>query len=223
MTAQKNISEPISKEARERGRLLFSGECEFVLGVAALGQLPEPDRAEITFAGRSNVGKSSLLNALTGRTGLARTSKTPGRTQQLNFFALSHKLVGRLYMVDLPGYGYAKAPEELVEKWTRLVKSYLKGRPNLRRTYLLVDSRHGIKSVDAGIMDALDDTAVSYQVVLTKTDKLKPAALEACIVATEAALKTRVAAHPRLIATSAESGMGVDELRAAAASLASPA
>lgn len=223
MTAQKDISGPISEEALERGRLLFSGECEFVLGVASLGQLPEPDRAEITFAGRSNVGKSSLLNALTGRTGLARTSKTPGRTQQLNFFALSHKQVGRLYVVDLPGYGYAKAPEELVKKWTKLVKSYLKGRPNLRRTYLLVDSRHGIKSVDSGIMDTLDETAVSYQVVLTKADKLKPAALKECFAATEAALKTRVAAHPRLIATSAETGMGIEELRAAAASLASPA
>ncbi len=223
ISEQGGVSEPASEEALERGRLLFAGECKFVLGVAALAQLPDPDRAEIAFAGRSNVGKSSLLNALTSRTGLARTSKTPGRTQQLNFFALSHKLVGQLYIVDLPGYGYAKAPEELVKRWTKLVKAYLKGRPSLKRTYLLIDSRHGIKAVDSGIMDALDDSAVSYQVVLTKADKLKPAALEERFEATGAALKTHVAAHPQLIVTSAETGMGIGALRAAAASLASPA
>lgn len=223
MTSPTQIPELSGEEAFERGRLLFSGESKFVLGVAALDQLPEPDRGEIAFAGRSNVGKSSLLNALTGRTGLARTSKTPGRTQQLNFFTLSHKLVGQIYLVDLPGYGYAKAPEDMVQKWTKLVASYLKGRPNLRRTFLLIDARHGIKPVDAGVMDMLDSAAVSYQVVLTKADKLTPAALEDRFAATEAALKARVAAHPQLIATSSETGQGIDMLRAAAASLASPA
>lgn len=222
MNAENQAVDEPSDEEIEQGRLFFAAECNFVLGVANLDQLPPADRNDIAFAGRSNVGKSSLLNALTGRRSLARTSNTPGRTQQLNYFALERKDIGRLYLVDLPGYGFAQAPKETVQKWTKMIKAYLLGRASLRRTFLLIDARHGIKDVDAEIMDLLDETAVSYQVVLTKIDKVKADDLAACRARTEASLKKRVAAHPTLIATSAEKGLGIAELRAAAALLASP-
>lgn len=200
----------------EAGRLLFSRPCTFQLGAVSLAQLPATELPEICFAGRSNVGKSSLINALTGRNSLARTSDTPGRTQELNFFALDD----RLSVCDLPGYGYARAPKERVERWTRLVKSYLRGRPNLRRVLLLVDSRHGIKDNDREIMSMLDEAAVNYQVVLTKADKLKAGELERVRERTAADLAKHVAAHPEIHATSSAKGAGLPELRAAIAALA---
>lgn len=199
----------------ERGRLLFAGPCTFVRGIEHLTQLPEADLPEVAFAGRSNVGKSSLLNALTGRNTLARTSNTPGRTQQLNFFDLG----GRLMLVDMPGYGYACEAKERVDAWTDLVRRYLKGRVPLCRTYLLVDSRHGLKPNDSGMMKLLDGAAVSYQLVLTKTDKIKPTALAACLEATRLALTKHPAAHPEVLTTSAEKGAGIPEMRAALATL----
>lgn len=203
----------------ETGRLLFAREVTFLLGVAQLKQLPESDRPEICFAGRSNAGKSSLINALTGRKDLARTSNTPGRTQQLNYFSLQHPDTGPLYMVDLPGYGFAKAPVAEVERWQGVLKSYLRGRATLRRAYVLVDSRHGIKAVDEEILKMLDIAAVSYQIVLTKADKPKGHALEATIAATRNAIAKRPAAFPEIIVTSSETGRGVAELRAAVARL----
>ncbi|MBI3445391.1 MAG: YihA family ribosome biogenesis GTP-binding protein [Magnetospirillum sp.] len=200
----------------EAGRLLFARECTFMLGIAALDQLPPAGMVEVAFAGRSNVGKSSLINALTGRNSLARTSNTPGRTQEINFFDLG----GRLVLVDMPGYGFAQAPKGLVEKWTRLVNGYLKGRSVLRRAVVLVDSRHGLKDSDRDMMKMLDKAAVVYQVVLTKADKLKPAELEAVEARTLAEIKTHVAAHPHLIVTSSEKGTGIPELRAELTSLA---
>ena len=200
----------------EAGRLLFAGPCDFVKGVVALDGLPAADRPEICFAGRSNVGKSSLINALTGRKALARASNTPGRTQELNYFDLG----GRLYMVDLPGYGYAEAPKAKVAAWQALLKAYLAGRATLRRAFVLIDARHGPKPVDGEIMDLLDGAAVGYQVVLTKTDKPKAGALREVIARTEAALAKRPAAHPELMATSSETGAGLPELRAAIEALA---
>jgi len=197
---------------------LFAGECRFLLSVAHLEQLPPPDMPEIAFIGRSNVGKSSLVNALTGRKSLAKTSNTPGRTQQLNFFDLA----GRLMMVDLPGYGFAKAPRGAVEAWTRLIRAYLKGRPNLTRINLLIDSRHGIKDGDEDFMSMLDGAAVVYQVVLTKTDKLKTGQLDKLIEETRLKLRPHVAAYPELFATSSENGHGIAELRAELAMLARP-
>ncbi len=196
----------------ERGRLLFARPCRFVLGAAKLEQVPESDLPEVAFAGRSNVGKSSLVNALTGRSALARTSNTPGRTQQLNFFDLD----GRLMIADLPGYGFAKAPKDQVERWTRLVDAYLKGRAQLRRTCLLVDARHGLKDVDRRVMDMLDAAAVSYQVVLTKCDKVKKIGAVIETVAKE--LATHVAAHPDIIPISSKTGVGVAKLQAELAS-----
>lgn len=200
----------------EAGRLLFAGPCDFVRGVADLEGLPEMDLPEIAFAGRSNVGKSSLLNALTGRIALARTSQTPGRTRQLNFFELDE----RLMLVDMPGYGYAKAPKHEVAAWHGLIEAYLRGRPNLRRLCLLVDARHGLKPPDREIMAMLDQAAVSYQVVFTKADKTKTAELEKTVAATEAALTKSPAALPGILITSARKGAGVEMLRAAVAAIA---
>lgn len=200
----------------EFGRWLFAQECEFVRGATAPDEVPDGALPEIAFAGRSNVGKSSLVNALTGRSTLARTSNQPGRTQQLNFFRLG----GQLMMTDLPGYGYAKAPKALVEQWTEFTRSYLRGRPQLRRTCLLIDSRHGFKAVDRDAMKLLDETAVVYQIVLTKSDKMKDGALKKLVaeVAEEAA--THAAAHPLILPTSAKNGTGIPELRAMLAALA---
>jgi GTP-binding protein len=205
-------------EDLEAGRLLFSRPCTFMLGAAGLDQLPSSEMPEVCFAGRSNVGKSSLINALTGTQGLARTSNTPGRTQELNFFNLAE----RIFICDLPGYGYAEAPKDRVKRWTRLVKSYLRGRPNLRRVLLLIDSRHGIKANDHEIMTMLDEAAVNFQVILTKMDKLKVKEAETIVDRTQVELAKHVAAHPEILATSSEKGKGIAEVRAAIAALALP-
>jgi GTP-binding protein len=199
----------------ELGRKLFAGPCDFMLGAARLEQLPEMDRPEIALAGRSNVGKSSLVNALTGRKTLAKTSNTPGRTQQLNYFDLG----GRAYMVDMPGYGFAQAPVDQVRKWTGLVKRYLQGRASLARVFLLIDARHGLKEVDRDVLGLLDQAATSYQIVLTKLDQLKVAEREARVAETLAALVRRPAAYPEVLATSSRDGIGVPEVRAAMARL----
>ncbi len=209
-------TDPDEQARLESGRLLFAQDCQFVTGAANLGGVPSSELPEIAFGGRSNVGKSSLVNALTGRRTLARTSNTPGRTQQLNFFNLG----GRLMLVDLPGYGFAAAPKPTVDRWTRLVKGYLKGRAGLRRLCLLIDARHGIKPVDRTLMSLLDTAAVSYQAVLTKCDKVKPEDLRALEAATAAELAKRTAAHPDVLATSARSGEGIAALRAELAGLA---
>lgn len=190
----------------------------FLRGVAALDGLPDIGMPELAFAGRSNVGKSSLINALCGRSTVARTSNTPGRTQELNFFDVS----GRLTVVDMPGYGFAKAPKDKVDAWKRLVNGYLKGRPTLRRCMMLVDSRHGLKDVDREMMTMLDKAAVIYQVVLTKIDKLNATELAAVKQRTEDEIKSHVAAHPILILTSSEKGIGIPELRAEILQLANP-
>lgn len=203
----------------EAGRLLFAGECDFIIGAAKLEQLPPGDRMEICFAGRSNVGKSSLINALTGRKSIARTSNTPGRTQQLNYFTLAHPQIGNLYMVDLPGYGFAKAPKKEVERWQRVLRGYLRGRAALRRAFLLIDSRHGIKSADEEIMSLLDVAAVSYQVVLTKADKPKGDEVAKRLTEIDTVLRKRPAAFPEVLVTSSEKGEGIAELRAAVAKL----
>lgn len=206
-----------SQEDLEAGRLMFARPWDFLTSVTDMSNLPDAAGTEIAFAGRSNVGKSSLINALTGRKGLARTSSTPGRTQMLNFFVAPDT---PLTIVDMPGYGYAQAPKELVDAWTDLVFSYLRGRPNLRRVILLVDSRHGIKKNDLEAMALLDRAAVVYQVVLTKSDKIKPPQLARLVSETEAALAKRVAAHPLIVATSSEKNRGIDELRAELCNLA---
>ena len=203
----------------EKGRLLFREKCEFLLGAASLSQLPSPDAVEVAFAGRSNVGKSSLLNALTGRNGLARTSNTPGRTQQLNFFFLGEHRDKGLYVVDLPGYGYAKVSKKLVKEWVKLMRDYLRGRPNLRRVFVLVDGRHGLKDSDRELMTMLDETAVSYQIVLTKSDKVKLGEQEKLIRKTEKDIAKNVAAHPKVLITSSMKGYGLDELRAQIAAM----
>lgn len=198
----------------ERGRLLFAGPVTFVKGAVSLDTLPPADRPEIAFAGRSNVGKSSLVNALTGRKTLARTSNTPGRTQELNFFEMGSEVGTPAYLVDLPGYGYAKIERKKVHAWTRLVKDYLRGRPNLRRIMLLIDSRHGLKDNDREIMSMLDEAAVNYQLVLTKLDKLKVAEREKMVAKTASDAAKFVACHPQILATSSEKGWGLTEVRA---------
>lgn len=209
-----------SKAALERGRLLFAREWEFIRGVPSLKLLPPEGPLEISFAGRSNVGKSSLINALVGQKGIARTSNTPGRTQELNYFIPANSgEMPELAIVDMPGYGYAKAPKSQVEAWTRLVFNYLRGRATLRRVFVLIDSRHGLKPNDTEVLDMLDKAAVSYQIVLTKADKIKPPALQKLVDATKAKIVKRAAAHPDLIVTSSEKKAGIDELRAAIAEL----
>jgi GTP-binding protein len=203
-------------ERIEAGRLLFAGPIEFERGVTSMDALPDADLPEVAFAGRSNVGKSSLINALTGRLKLARASTEPGRTRELNFFRMGD----RLRLVDLPGYGYAKAPKTEIGRWTALTRDYLRGRPTLKRVILLVDARHGLKPDDRDVMDALDAAAVTYQLVLTKADKIKPSEVAEVQQATEAAIAKRPAAHPMVIATSAESGRGIEQLRAEIAALA---
>jgi GTP-binding protein len=189
---------------------------EFLKGVVAMAGLPPADRAEVCFAGRSNVGKSSLINALTGRRALARASNTPGRTQEINFFTLGD----RHYLVDLPGYGFAEAPVAIVERWQKLLKSYLAGRPTLRRAFVLIDARHGIKSVDQEILTLLDKSAVTFQVVLTKIDKVRKSDLDATLLQVRAALRKHPAAFPELVLTSAEEGTGIETLRSIIASIA---
>ena len=197
----------------ERARKLFAGPIEFLKSAPELRFLPDPTVPEIAFAGRSNVGKSSLLNALTNRKSLARTSNTPGRTQELNFFNVGQPL--QLRLVDMPGYGFADAPKDLVKRWRFLINDYLRGRAVLKRALVLIDSRHGLKPVDREVMDMLDAAAVGYHLVLTKSDKIKPAQLTAVVDATAAESARRPAAHPLLIATSSETGQGIAELRTA--------
>jgi len=210
---------PLSPEPdaapREAGRMLFAAGAEFLKGVVAMDGLPPADRIEVCFAGRSNVGKSSLINALTGRKALARASNTPGRTQEINFFTLGDTR----YLVDLPGYGFAEAPLKVVEKWQQLLRAYLAGRPNLRRAFVLIDTRHGIKAVDEEILTLLDRAAVTFQVVLTKADKVKAADRERILSQVRATLGKHPAAFPELILTSSEKGDGIETLRAVIAGL----
>jgi GTP-binding protein len=209
----------LTKADIAKGEALFKGPCTFVKGVVRIADLPQVGTPEIAFAGRSNVGKSSLINALTGRTSLARVSDTPGRTRELNFFTLGKD--GALTLVDMPGYGYARAAKTQVKGWTRLIGDYLKGRRELKRVFLLIDARHGIKPNDKETMKLLDETAVSYQVVLTKADKPKAAELAAIQAKVAGELAKHPAAYPQLITTSARFGTGIRELRAAVATLAS--
>jgi GTP-binding protein len=201
------------EEAIEAARVTFAGPIAFLKSAPELRFLPDPAMPEVAFAGRSNVGKSSLINALTGRKALARTSVTPGRTQELNIFDVGEPPSFRL--VDMPGYGFAKAPKDVVRKWRHLVNDYLRGRPVLKRTLVLVDARHGIKDVDREILEMLDEAAVSYRLVLTKADKIKATELTDVTRATEAEARKRRAAHPDVLATSSEKGLGIAELRAA--------
>lgn len=215
MTMTFTLAPEPEDDPREAGRLLFAGPVTFVKGVVAMSGLPPADRLEVCFAGRSNVGKSSLINALTGRKTLARASNTPGRTQEINYFAAGESR----YLVDLPGYGYAEAPKPVVEKWQRLLKAYLQGRPTLRRAFVLIDTRHGIKAVDEEILTMLDRSAVTFQVVLTKADKVKASDREAIFAQVRAALQKHPAAYPEIVMTSSEKGDGIETLRAIIATL----
>ena len=207
------MADPFTPEALETARKTFAGPVAFLKSAPTLEFLPGADVPEVAFAGRSNVGKSSLLNALTGRNALARTSNTPGRTQELNFFDVGTPLAFRL--VDMPGYGFAKAPKDIVKKWRFLVNDFLRGRDVLKRALVLIDARHGIKEVDREILEMLDKAAVSYRLVLTKADKIKPTELAAVLEATATEARKRPAAHPDILSTSAETGLGIPELRAA--------
>lgn len=205
----------LEKQRIEKGKELFNKRCDFVLSVANLKQLPEDRYTEIAFAGRSNVGKSSLINALFGQRKLAKTSSTPGRTQQLNYF----NLADCLYVVDLPGYGFAKAPKEIVKNWQRLINTYLVGRASLRRVFLLIDSRHGIKKIDEEIMEMLDKAAVTYQIILTKIDKISDKELSAVMQKTASVLEKHTAAYPGILKTSSEKNLYLDEVKAEVAGL----
>jgi GTP-binding protein len=209
--ASKSVS--FSNEEIEAARKIFSGPITFLKSAPSLEYLPDPLVNEVAFAGRSNVGKSSLLNALTNRNNLARTSNTPGRTQELNFFDVADPL--RFRLVDMPGYGFATAPKEVVKKWRHLINDYLRGRQVLKRTLVLIDSRHGVKDVDRDVMEMLDGAAVSYRIILTKGDKIKASELEAIRIQTIAEARKHAAAHPDVIVTSSEKGFGLPELRAA--------
>jgi len=215
MTLKFTLAPEPDFDAREAGRLLFAGQVDFVKGVVAMPGLPPADRLEVCFAGRSNVGKSSLINALTGRKSLARASNTPGRTQEINYFALGDSR----YLVDLPGYGYAEAPVAIVAKWQALLRAYLAGRQTLRRAFVLIDTRHGVKAVDEEILTLLDRSAVAFQVVMTKADKVLAAERDANIAQVQAALAKHVAAYPEVIVTSSEKGDGIETLRAVIATL----
>jgi GTP-binding protein len=206
------VTGAFSADEIEAARVLFARPAEFQMGAARIDQLPLPDLPEIAFAGRSNVGKSSLINALVGRSGLARSSSEPGRTRELNFFLLD----GRVRLVDLPGYGFAKASRKEARRFQNLARDYLRGRPNLRRVFLLIDARHGLKAADSEAMSVFDTAAVSYEVVLAKSDKLKPGAAEAARLSIEGAVARRPAAFPRVLAVSAVTGEGLESLRAEA-------
>ena len=213
MPEVQNTDERDNEQAIEEARRIFSGPINFLLSAPSLDFIPGAEVPEVAFAGRSNVGKSSLINALTNRNSLARTSNTPGRTQELNFFNVGDPM--RFRLVDMPGYGFAKAPKDMVRQWRYLVNDYLRGRPVLKRALVLIDSRHGLKDVDHTLLDMLDEAAVSYRLVLTKTDKIKASDLAAVTEKTAIEARKRPAAHPQIIATSAEKGMGLPELRAA--------
>lgn len=215
MEMQFTLAETPDHDALEKGRLLFAGNTDFLKGVVAMSGLPDADRMEVCFAGRSNVGKSSLINALTGRKALARTSNTPGRTQEINFFTMGEDH----YLVDVPGYGYANAPLPVVEKWQRLLKAYLSGRPSLRRVFLLIDARHGPKKVDVEIMEMLSKSAVTFQVVMTKCDKLKSDDLAIVTERTITEIRKYPAAYPELVQTSSAKGEGLETLRAIVAGI----
>ena len=215
MKARFSEAPPPDPEAEEAGRRLFAGPCEFLKGVASMDGLPPADRVEVCFAGRSNVGKSSLINALTGRKALARASNTPGRTQEINFFSLGPDR----YLVDLPGYGFAEAPKPVVERWQALLRAYLAGRPTLRRVFLLIDARHGPKAVDEEIMTLLDRSAVTFQAVLTKADKPGAPALDAVVARLGESLARHPAAFPEIVVTSAETGRGIETLRSIVAGM----
>ena len=215
MQMQFNIAEEPEALSKEKGRLLFAGETDFVKGVVAMDGMPDAERMEVCFAGRSNVGKSTLINALTGRKGLARASNTPGRTQEINYFTAGDEH----YLVDLPGYGFANAPLPVVEKWQRLLKQYLSGRQTLRRAFVLIDARHGVKPVDEEIMSLLDSSAVIFQAVLTKADKVKEKERFKVIEQVKSKLAAHPAAYPELVVTSSEKGWGIETLRAIIATL----
>jgi len=203
-------------EEAEKGRLLFAAGSDFLKGVVAMDGMPPGDRVEVCFAGRSNVGKSTLINAVTGRKALARASNTPGRTQEINFFTIADSH----YLVDLPGYGFANAPVKVVEKWQKLLKAYLSGRANLRRAFVLIDSRHGVKPVDEEIMDLLDRSAVPFQVVMTKAEKIKKDEMVKILAQVREALAKHPAAYPELVVTSSDKGVGIETLRSIIAGIA---